>query len=50
MPELPEVVTIKRDLEKHILGKKIIGVEIARSAVVKGLSPAQFKKKLLASE
>lgn len=28
MPELPEVETIKRDLEKLILGKKITGVEI----------------------
>ncbi|MDD5031790.1 MAG: bifunctional DNA-formamidopyrimidine glycosylase/DNA-(apurinic or apyrimidinic site) lyase [Patescibacteria group bacterium] len=34
MPELPEVETIKNDLKKRILGKKIIEVEIRSKKVV----------------
>lgn len=46
MPELPEVETIKRDLEKDVLGKKIIGVEIHRPEVIKEISPARFRKEI----
>jgi len=46
MPELPEVETIKRDLEKTILGKKITEVCIHHSAVVREPGPAAFKKEL----
>ncbi len=46
MPELPEVETIKRDLEKTILGKKIAEVCIHRSAVIREPGPAAFKKGL----
>ncbi|MFA5144868.1 MAG: DNA-formamidopyrimidine glycosylase [Candidatus Omnitrophota bacterium] len=35
MPELPEVETIKRELEKAVLGKKILGVIINNPCVVK---------------
>lgn len=35
MPELPEVETIRRDLEKVILGKKITGIKILHKAPVK---------------
>lgn len=34
MPELPEVVTLKKGLEKTILGKKIAGVEVRLPKIV----------------
>jgi formamidopyrimidine-DNA glycosylase len=46
MPELPEVETIKRDLEKVILGKKITEVCIHHPAVIKQPSPGKFKQGL----
>jgi formamidopyrimidine-DNA glycosylase len=47
MPELPEVETVKKDLEKKILGKKIIGLKAARPKVIKEPSLAKFKKGLI---
>ena len=44
MPELPEVETIKRDLEKVVLGKKIREVCIHHPAVIREPSPEKFKK------
>ncbi|MFH1457631.1 MAG: DNA-formamidopyrimidine glycosylase [Candidatus Omnitrophota bacterium] len=35
MPELPEVETIKRELEKAVLGKKITGVLVSNPYVIK---------------
>jgi len=35
MPELPEVETIKKELEKAVLGKKIVGVIINNPKVIK---------------
>ena len=46
MPELPEVETIKRDLEKVILGKKIIEVCVHNPAVIRQPQPVAFKKSL----
>lgn len=46
MPELPEVETIKKDLEKYILGKKITKVKINRPEVIKEPEPLKFKKEL----
>ncbi|MDD4939295.1 MAG: bifunctional DNA-formamidopyrimidine glycosylase/DNA-(apurinic or apyrimidinic site) lyase [Candidatus Omnitrophica bacterium] len=46
MPELPEVETIKRELEKVVLGKKIIEVVIHNPKVIRHPSPAQFKNGL----
>ncbi len=43
MPELPEVETIKRDLEKVILNKKITDVIIHRASVVKEPGLKKFK-------
>jgi formamidopyrimidine-DNA glycosylase len=43
MPELPEVETIKRDLEKVILGKKIVRVKVIRDTVIREPSAAKFK-------
>ncbi|MBI4999535.1 hypothetical protein HZB97_02065, partial [Candidatus Gottesmanbacteria bacterium] len=36
MPELPEVETIKRNLEKAIVGKKIVGVEVRKTKIFQG--------------
>ena len=44
MPELPEVETIKRDLEKVIVGKKIVEVCVRHPAVVRQPLPEKFKK------
>ncbi len=46
MPELPEVETIKRDLEKTVLGKKISKVCVRNPAVIRQPSVEKFKKGL----
>ena len=46
MPELPEVETIKSDLQKIVLGKEIIKVCIYNPAVIREPSPSLFKKYL----
>ena len=46
MPELPEVETIKTDLQKIILGKKIIRVNIYNPKVIREPLPATFKRSL----
>ncbi len=46
MPELPEVETIKRDLQKVILGKKITGVRVHNPAVIRQPSAAEFIRSL----
>ena len=46
MPELPEVETIKRGLEKAILGKKITEVCVYHPKVIRQPSPEKFKKGL----
>jgi len=44
MPELPEVETIKRELEKAILGKKITEVSVHNPAVIREPSVDNFTK------
>ncbi|MFB0525845.1 MAG: DNA-formamidopyrimidine glycosylase family protein, partial [bacterium] len=44
MPELPEVETIRRGLDKRILGKKVNKVEINTNRMVKKPSPKRFKE------
>lgn len=46
MPELPEVETIKRDLQQAILGKKITEVCLHNPKVVRFPAPAEFKRSL----
>lgn len=46
MPELPEVETIKRELEKTIKGKKITEVVVFNPKVIKEPDPDKFKKGL----
>ncbi len=36
MPELPEVETIRRDLEEHIVNKKIVGVKVLAPKTIRG--------------
>jgi formamidopyrimidine-DNA glycosylase len=46
MPELPEVETIKRALEKAVLGKKIAEVCVYKPLVIRQPSPEKFRKEL----
>jgi len=46
MPELPEVETIKRELKKTVLGKKITGVIINNPKVIKQPRAQKFTKQL----
>lgn len=46
MPELPEVETIRRDLAKVLVGKKIVDVKVVNSRAVK-VNADSFKKSLL---
>jgi formamidopyrimidine-DNA glycosylase len=44
MPELPEVETIKRELEKTVLGKKITEVCIHQPKVIRQIQAEKFKQ------
>ncbi len=44
MPELPEVETIKRELEKAVLGKKITEVMVNNPKVIKEPKKEEFVK------
>lgn len=46
MPELPEVETVKRELEKAVLGKKIAEVVVNNPTVIRQPSADKFKKEL----
>ena len=46
MPELPEVETVKNQLAEKIVGKKIENVDIRLPKMVRGVTPAGFKKKV----
>jgi formamidopyrimidine-DNA glycosylase len=39
MPELPEVETVRRGLEQHLVGRRITRVEVGRERVVRRTSP-----------
>lgn len=41
MPELPEVETVRRTLEPHVLGQAIRSVAVRRAGVVRGTSSAE---------
>ena len=47
MPELPEVETVRRDLEKVILNVPIIKVEVLHLKTIKPLTAKQLQKRLL---
>ncbi len=44
MPELPEVETVRRELEHAVVGKTISDVLVLHSMVIRGITPAAFKK------
>jgi formamidopyrimidine-DNA glycosylase len=44
MPELPEVETLKQELEKAVLGQRIIGVDVYHPLVIREPSVGEFKK------
>ncbi|MCK5534739.1 formamidopyrimidine-DNA glycosylase, partial [bacterium] len=46
MPELPEVETIKTDLDKKILGLKIKTVEIKTAKIIKKPAIEEFTRKI----
>jgi formamidopyrimidine-DNA glycosylase len=46
MPELPEVETLKRELEKSVVGKKIAGTVINNPKVIRGIKVEDFVKGL----
>jgi formamidopyrimidine-DNA glycosylase len=46
MPELPEVETIKRDLEKNLVGKKIEAVEVKVAKLI-NVSVDEFRKLII---
>ena len=46
MPELPEVETIKNDLQKTVLGEEITQVNIYNAKVIRQPAPRAFKKQL----
>jgi formamidopyrimidine-DNA glycosylase len=46
MPELPEVETIRRELEKAVLGKKIVGVVLNNPKVIKEPKRENFIREL----
>lgn len=50
MPELPEVETIKTDLEKLILNQKITRIDVSRPSVVKEPAVNKFKSILTNSQ
>ena len=41
MPELPEVETVRRGLEQHVVGRRIISVEVGRERSVRRTSPQE---------
>jgi formamidopyrimidine-DNA glycosylase len=46
MPELPEVETIRRELEREVVGKKIKSVEVTGKRSIRRQTPAEFVTKL----
>jgi formamidopyrimidine-DNA glycosylase len=46
MPELPEVETIRRELEREVVGKKIKGVEVTGERSVRRQDPEEFASRL----
>lgn len=46
MPELPEVETIRRDLDSLIVGRKIIDTEIILPKILRGGAPSRFNTRL----
>ena len=50
MPELPEVETIRRELEREVVGKKVKAVDVTGKRSVRRQSPAEFSSRLEGSK
>jgi formamidopyrimidine-DNA glycosylase len=50
MPELPEVETIRRQLIKDVIGKKIREVKILVPKLIKEISPVLFRREIIGKE
>jgi len=50
MPELPEVETIKNQLQEKIVGKKIKAIEIRLPRMIQGVKPKEFEELVSGSE
>ena len=50
MPELPEVETIRRELEKEVVGRKIKSVDITGRRTIRRQKPAEFKDGLVGAK
>lgn len=46
MPELPEVETIRKQLNKHLLGKELLSLELLDEKLKQSLKPAQIQSVL----
>lgn len=47
MPELPEVETVRSILERQIIGKTILDIDIYYDKIIQNVSPEEFKDKLI---
>lgn len=47
MPELPEVETIRRDLESEIIGLHFTAIKFLWTGSLKGISPSDFEKQVI---
>lgn len=47
MPELPEVETIKRELDRVLPGRKITGIKLQKNKMLQSLSPQVFESRLI---
>lgn len=50
MPELPEVETIRSDLERDVVGKKITDVIFLWPGILKDSSVSEFTKKVIGTK
>jgi formamidopyrimidine-DNA glycosylase len=46
VPELPETETIARDLDRELVGQRIVGVRVTRPDVLREVRPAEFVRRL----
>ncbi len=47
MPELPEVETIRRELEPHLVGKRFVAASVRDTKIVSPLTAEQFQAQLV---
>jgi len=50
MPELPEVETIRRSLEREVIGREIAKLELRRPGLLQGFSPEELEAKAVGAK